>query len=158
MAWTDPPKTWSPGETVTAEMMNVHIRDQLNVLASAKAIIATFGAVGASLATGWLGAIYVPFAYRINSWQIAASSTCSVTIHIRTLSQANMELYSGQDGYGTEISGTDKPTLSAEKAAQDTSLSGWSVTDIPAGRWLTFAADSVSGAEQVMISLGITVR
>lgn len=31
MAWTLP-RTWSPGETVTASLMNAHLRDNLNVL------------------------------------------------------------------------------------------------------------------------------
>lgn len=31
MAWTTP-RTWSPGEKVTAAMMNQHVRDQMNVL------------------------------------------------------------------------------------------------------------------------------
>lgn len=31
MAWS-PPRTWSPGETVTASLMNAHLRDNLNVL------------------------------------------------------------------------------------------------------------------------------
>jgi hypothetical protein len=31
MAWTTP-RTWSPGETVTASLMNAHLRDNLNVL------------------------------------------------------------------------------------------------------------------------------
>jgi hypothetical protein len=31
MAWTTP-RTWNPGETVTASLMNTHVRDQLNVL------------------------------------------------------------------------------------------------------------------------------
>ena len=31
MAWIQP-RTWSPGETVTAAMMNAHIRDNLNIL------------------------------------------------------------------------------------------------------------------------------
>ncbi len=32
MAWTSP-RTWIPGETVTATMLNAHVRDNLNVLA-----------------------------------------------------------------------------------------------------------------------------
>lgn len=32
MAWTAP-RTWSPGETVTASLMNSHLRDNLNTLA-----------------------------------------------------------------------------------------------------------------------------
>lgn len=31
MAWTTP-RTWTPGETVTASMMNVHVRDNLSDL------------------------------------------------------------------------------------------------------------------------------
>jgi hypothetical protein len=31
MAWTDP-RTWTPGETVTASLMNAHVRDNMNVL------------------------------------------------------------------------------------------------------------------------------
>lgn len=31
MAWSAP-RTWSPGETVTAALMNAHVRDNLNVL------------------------------------------------------------------------------------------------------------------------------
>jgi len=29
MAWTEPPRTWSDGELVTASIMNAHVRDQL---------------------------------------------------------------------------------------------------------------------------------
>lgn len=32
MAWTAP-RTWTPGETVTASLMNAHVRDNLNTLA-----------------------------------------------------------------------------------------------------------------------------
>lgn len=32
MAWTAP-RTWVPGETVTASLMNAHVRDNLNTLA-----------------------------------------------------------------------------------------------------------------------------
>jgi hypothetical protein len=31
MAWTVP-RTWNPGETVTAALMNIHVRDNLNIL------------------------------------------------------------------------------------------------------------------------------
>lgn len=31
MAWTTP-RTWSPGETVTASLMNAHVRDNMNIL------------------------------------------------------------------------------------------------------------------------------
>ncbi len=31
MGW-NPPRTWNPGETVTASLMNAHVRDNLNVL------------------------------------------------------------------------------------------------------------------------------
>ena len=31
MAWS-PPRAWNPGETVTAALMNAHVRDNLNVL------------------------------------------------------------------------------------------------------------------------------
>ncbi len=34
MAWS-PPRTWNPGETVTAALMNAHVRDNLNYLKSA---------------------------------------------------------------------------------------------------------------------------
>lgn len=33
MAWTLP-RTWTPGEKVTAQLLNIHLRDQLNVLRS----------------------------------------------------------------------------------------------------------------------------
>lgn len=33
MAWT-PPRTWNPGETVTASLMNAHVRDNLNYIKS----------------------------------------------------------------------------------------------------------------------------
>lgn len=33
MAWTQP-RTWTPGEKVTAALLNIHLRDQLNVLRS----------------------------------------------------------------------------------------------------------------------------
>jgi hypothetical protein len=32
MAWTQPPRTWTDGELVTAAIMNTHVRDQLSVV------------------------------------------------------------------------------------------------------------------------------
>ena len=31
MSWSAP-RTWSPGETVTAQLMNLHVRDNMNIL------------------------------------------------------------------------------------------------------------------------------
>jgi hypothetical protein len=32
MAWTNPPRTWTDGELVTAAIMNTHVRDQLSLV------------------------------------------------------------------------------------------------------------------------------
>jgi hypothetical protein len=55
MAWTTP-RTWNPGETVTASLMNVHLRDQLNILKTQirddGALILGLGQVGFSAGQG----------------------------------------------------------------------------------------------------------
>src|SRR5574340_954381 len=56
MAWT-PPRTWSPGETVTASLMNAQIRDNMNVVSTAfvkgGAWVVSTGITAADYAAVW---------------------------------------------------------------------------------------------------------
>ncbi len=52
MAWVAP-RTWTPGEKVTAALMNAHVRDNLNVLRSEQVRrIASWGSTVGNIATG----------------------------------------------------------------------------------------------------------
>lgn len=63
MAWTTP-RTWVPGELVTASMMNTHVRDNLNFLYSSTATVLGDTTVGTqhNWAPGLSGSTYINWA------------------------------------------------------------------------------------------------
>ena len=71
MAW-NPPRTWNPGETVTASLMNAHVRDNLNFLKSAVAAAETISRGGVLVNTNGITAGVIIIVWR-------APYTCTVT-------------------------------------------------------------------------------
>ena len=138
------PRTWSPGETVTAAIMNAHVRDQLNAIAP-KALVVGIG--GVSIATGVVAYIEVPISMILTGWTLVANASGSLVIDVWKDTYANFPPV-----VGDSIAGTEKPTLSSAQKNQDLSLSTWS-TALTAGDVLAINVDSVSGIAQATLTL-----
>lgn len=141
------PRTWNPGETVTAALMNTHLRDNMTALAP-KAIVVQFGAVGAGvITTGVKLYVEVPVSMRITGWTLVSTLSGSIVIDVWKDSYANFP-----PTVADTIAGSEKPTLSSAQKAQDLTLSTWT-TDITAGEVLAFKVDSAATVEQVTLTL-----
>lgn len=147
MTW-QPPRTWNPGLTVTATMLNTEIRDNMNALAKSRCLAVSFGdAGGGTLPTGIRGYVEIPFACNVVGWTILAAQSGSIVIDIYRDSYANFPPV-----VGDTITGSEKPTLASAQKNQDLSLSTWAPA-IAAGDILAFNIDSVSGIKQVTLGL-----
>lgn len=70
MAWTTP-RTWNPGETVTASLMNTHLRDNLNYLKATAVATETISRGGGVLNT----AAGITAAVDVVTWRAPFSCT-----------------------------------------------------------------------------------
>jgi hypothetical protein len=149
MAWS-PPRTWSPGETVTASLMNAHVRDNLNALNS-KAIVVVIGdPTGPVISTGVKVYIEIPMKLKVTGWTILANQSGSIVVDVWKDTYANFPPTAADS-----IAGSEKPTLSSQQKNQDLALTTWSTTTIDAGDVLAFNVDSVSGVKQVVVTLRV---
>lgn len=148
MAWSSP-RTWSPGETVTAALMNSHLRDNLNAL-STKAIVVQLGAAGNGvISTGVKVFVEVPFACRVTGWTLVADAVGDIVVDVWKDTYANFPPL-----VADTIAGTEKPTLAAAQKNQDLSLSSWD-TDIDAGDVLAFNVDSAATVQVATLTLRV---
>jgi hypothetical protein len=130
-------------------MMNVHIRDNINVLAST-AVIVGFGDVGGGvLTTGVKFYVQIPFKCRITSWTILADASGSLVIDVWKDTYANFPPV-----VADTITGSEKPTLSAVQKNQDLSLTTWT-TAVAAGDILGFNIDSAATVKQATLTLAL---
>ncbi len=65
MAWTSP-RTWAAGETLTAALLNTHLRDNLNAIREREA---WFSAAAGNIATG-------TGTHRLNAFEARTINTC----------------------------------------------------------------------------------
>ena len=143
MAWVAP-RTWTAGETVTAALMNQHVRDNLNAL-EGKAIVVGMG--GLALLTGIVAYVEIPISMTITGWTLVADASGSLVIDVWKDTYANFPPL-----VGDSIAGTEKPTLSSVQKNQDLSLSTWT-TGITAGDVLAINVDSVTTIIQATLTI-----
>lgn len=147
MAWTTP-RTWSAGETVTATIMNTHVRDNLNALAN-KAIVISIGDVtGGTISTGVKLYVEVPVPLKIKGWTLLADASGSIVIDVWKDTYANFPPTNADS-----IAGSEKPTLSSQQKNQDIALSTWTTTDIDVGDVLAFEVESATTVKQVTLTI-----
>lgn len=91
--------------------------------------------------------ITVPYSGTITGWTIISNSTGSVVVDVKKCAGflCNPTI---------SIAGTEKPTISADWANEDSSLSSWTTT-VTAGDKFGFNIDSVSTIKNVSISLTV---
>ena len=146
MAYTSP-RTWTPGETVTASIMNTHVRDNMTALANRAIIIGIGSAGGGVISTGVKAYIEIPFALDIQSWTLVADASGDLVIDVWLDTYANFP-----PTVADTIAGSEKPTLSTADKNQDTSLTTWT-TEIAAGSVLGFNVDSAATVQQATLTL-----
>jgi hypothetical protein len=146
MAWSTP-RTWSPGETVTASLMNAQVRDNFNALGSKALILGVGKAGGVELATGVAVYFEMPISMTITGWTLIASVSGSIVLDVWNDTYANFP-----PTVADTITGTEKPTLSSAQINQDLSLTSWD-GDIDAGDVLAINIDSVTTIPQFSLSL-----
>lgn len=146
MAWTTP-RTWSPGETVTATLMNAHVRDNLNAVSSRMIAIGIGGPTSGVLPTGVAAYVYIPASLKIVAWTLVAHESGSLVLDLWKDTYANFPPL-----VGDSIAGTEKPTLVTAQKNQDLSLTTWDV-DIDAGDVLAINVDSVTTIQQATLTL-----
>lgn len=146
MAWSAP-RTWSPGELVTAALMNAHVRDNMNALAG-KAIVVSIGGPGSGvISTGVKAYVEIPVSMKITGWTLLADASGSIVIDIWKDTYGNFPPV-----VGDSIAGSEKPTLSSVQKNQDLSLTTWS-QNIDAGDILAFNVASATTVQQVTLTL-----
>ncbi len=150
MAWTAS-RTWTPGETVTASIMNTPVRDNLNALGNRAIVIGIGAAGGAELATGVVAYFQIPVTLEIQSWTLVAIQSGSLVLDVWLDTYANFPPV-----VGDSIAGSEKPTLSSAQKNQDLTLSTWT-TAITAGDVLAINVDSVTTIEQATLSLAVAI-
>lgn len=146
MVWVTP-RTWSAGETVTAALMNAHVRDELNALAS-KGIVIGFGSIsGGVIGTGVHYYISVPASVKITGWVLLADASGSMVIDV------------WKDTYGNfpptvadTIAGSEKPTLTTQQRNEDLTLTTWT-QNVDAGDVLAFKVDSCTTIKAAVLTL-----
>lgn len=146
MPWT-PPRTWTPGETVTAAMMNSHVRDNLNALAT-RAFAIQIGAAGnGEITAGTKLYFEIPFAMEITGWTLVADQVGSIVLDIWKDTYANVPPTNADS-----IAGSELPTLASEQKAQDLTLTSWD-GEVDAGDVIGVNVDSASDVEVVTLTL-----
>lgn len=134
------PRTWVTAELVSASIMNAHVRDMLNAIAAAKGLIIGIGDfIGAPITTGVRAYFRVPFGIRISAWTVLADAVGDLQLDVWRDTYANFP-----PTIADTITGSEKPTLTAQQKNEDAALSTWS-TDVNAGDVLAINVVSTSG-------------
>lgn len=109
---------------------------------------------GATLSTGVVLYMQVPWNVTVNAWQLVSGSGAgSMVIDIWLADFADYP-----PTVADTVTGSEKPTLSAAESNQDLSLTTWTDKDWDAGQWVAFNVDSVSGISKATLVLEVSRR
>jgi hypothetical protein len=147
MVWT-PPRTWATGELVTASIANTHWRDEFLALSQARGFLFVIGDVnGGVINTGLKGFFMVPYTCDVTGWTLLGDAVGSIVIDVWRDTYANFP-----PTVADTITGSEKPTLTAQIKNQDLSLGTWNRT-VNAGDVLAFNVDSAATVKQASLIL-----
>ena len=146
MSWATP-RTWSPGELVTATLMNEQLRDNLNAIAPGQITIGIGAAGNGTITTGEKTRVPIEKPLRITGWTVVGDASGSIVVDIWRGTFASPATTNA-----SSIAGTEKPTLSAVQRARDLTLTTWD-DEIDAGDELVFVVDSAATVQQVTVTL-----
>lgn len=107
------------------------------------------GQAGAKITNGAKQPVKLDFACTIQSVELLADASGSVTVDIKRATYAGLPSFTSLVGAGV------KPSLASAQKSQDTDLSDWSDTSLDAGDWLQV---EISGADGVLEVLTIALK
>src|SRR3990172_3723095 len=145
MAWISP-RTWTTGELVTAALINIHVRDNLNVVNPGRiSLVVDEGT--AVITTGSKLMFSIPVAMTISRWEIyTPGQPSSIQFQIYAVSYAVFPPAS-EDSIN---SGSPIQTSSAVKG-QDTNPSSYGA--LAQGEAAALVATAVSGVTKAYVNL-----
>jgi|Deesub1362A_J573_1020465.scaffolds.fasta_scaffold03070_3 hypothetical protein len=147
MAYTSP-KTWNPGDILTAADMNTYVRDNTLALIPGGVDIIIDGG-GAVITTGVKAYLEVKYKCIIKRVTLLADQTGSIQIDIWKDTYANFPPTDADS-----ICGGNEPAISSGQKYQDSTLSGWT-TQLNEGDILAINVDSVTGIQRLTISIKV---
>jgi hypothetical protein len=128
------------------------IQTQLNALSGTQydTIQFVIDGGGSTISTGQKGHIEVPFNCTVTGWSIYADQSGSAVVDVWKDTYANFP-----PSVADTITGSEKPTLSAEIKNQDLTLSTWT-TSFTKGDILAFNVDSASTVQRLTVVINVT--
>jgi hypothetical protein len=104
---------------------------------------------GSAIATGVKGDLYVPDAFTLQGWALAADQSGSIVVDVWNDTRAN---FPPTVADSLNAGGGTKPTLSSAQVNRDTTLTSYD-TSIPADSFLRFNVDSATTVTRVVLAL-----
>ncbi len=109
---------------------------------------------GSVITTGVKGFVRIPFACTITAWTILSTDAAALTGSI--VFDLWMDVFANYPPTVADtITASAKPTLTTAKAAEGSTLTGWT-TAIPAGSVLAYNVDSVTTLTKALLQLTLT--
>jgi hypothetical protein len=108
----------------------------------------TVDGAGAVLTTGTKGYIWCPFGGTIAAWYVVADQTGSCVLDVWKVAGPTVPTNADT------ITGSEKPTLTAQQANSDTALATWT-TAVAAGDIFGFEIESASTVTRVTLTVAI---
>ena len=118
---------------------------------SSGSITVTIDGNGSTITSGVTGFVQVPYNCTINSWDIIADQSGTISVDVLS------GVYGNYPPTAT-IAGSEKPALSTALKNQDTNLTTWT-TDLLTGDYLAFYVEpspAPASVTQVVITLDVT--
>ena len=105
---------------------------------------------GAAITTGIKGHVVIDADYTVTGWTVITDQTGSITVDVNRATFTDFPTTSS-------IAGTELPTVTSGRKAEDLSLSTWTTT-LNARDILEFEVDSASTVELVTVALRLVHR
>jgi hypothetical protein len=110
----------------------------------------TIDGQGGTITTGTKGYVSIPYNCVVTGWTLISNATGSIVIDIWKNAGAVPTVSNAIAG-----TGPDKPTLSSQQYAQDTTLATWSTTGISANDVIGFNVDSATTVASVTLTIAV---
>lgn len=123
-------------------------RATLGIVAAKRVVGVTIDGGGSPPTVGAVGYVVVPYAGTIDRWDITADASGSCVVDVWKAAGAIPT-------NANSIAGTEKPTLSSQQIASDTSLSTWT-TAVASGDVFGFELESVATCTRITVEVRIT--
>jgi hypothetical protein len=143
-------------DNVTSGLSSTNVQgaiDELNVLISGSTATSDKGSFGASIdasTLGLLGYITMPYNGTITGWQVIGDVAGNGVIDIWKTASGIIPTVANS------ITGSEKPTLTAQQINSDLNLTTWTTTSITVGDIIAINLDSASSLSKIWLTVFTT--